>query len=92
MYLGLAKPSLMKISMIMKEKYQVLLFIVKTDRVKKKGGGLAVYVADQLVATRRPRCEVRIRRVSESNRCHIAHQGCRERTTLGRRYFFPPTL
>ena len=39
-----------------------------------------------------PRCELRIPRVSESNHCHIGRQGCRERTTLGRQYFFPPTL
>ena len=34
-----------------------------------------------------PRCELRIPGVSESNRCHIGRQGCRERTTLGRQYF-----
>ena len=39
-----------------------------------------------------PRCELRIGRVSESNRCYTVHEGLWERTTLGRRYFFPPTL
>ena len=38
------------------------------------------------------RCELKIPRVSESNRRHIGRQGCRERTTLGRQYFCPPTL
>ena len=39
-----------------------------------------------------PRCELRIGRVSESNRCYTVRKGLWERTTLGRRYFFPPTL
>ena len=39
-----------------------------------------------------PRCELRIPRVSESNRCNTVRRGLWERTTLGRRYFFSPTL
>ena len=39
-----------------------------------------------------PRCELRIPRVFESNRCNTVRKGLWERTTLGRRYFFPPTL
>ena len=35
-----------------------------------------------------PRCELRIGRVSESNRCYTVRKGLWERTTLGRRYFF----
>ena len=38
------------------------------------------------------RCKLRIGRVSESNRCYTVRKGLWERTTLGRRYFFPPTL
>ena len=34
------------------------------------------------------RCELRIGRGSESNRCYTVRKGLWERTTLGRRYFF----
>ena len=40
-----------------------------------------------------PRCEPRILPFSESNRCYIGRQGCRERDyIIGRQYFFAPTL
>ena len=53
---------------------------------------LGQHVGVSALAGYKPRCELRIGRVSESNRCYTVRKGLWERTTLGRRYFFPPTL
>ena len=54
--------------------------------------GLAVRVrsaGQKYGPTCHPRCELRIPRVSQSNRCHIGRQGCRERDYFRTTVFFP---
>ena len=50
---------------------------------------LIMHAPRMVATTPSPCCELRIGRVSESNRCNTVRKGLWERTTLGRWYFFP---